>query len=36
VRSTFIIGKDGVVQDVMAGVGADGHAREVLAKIKQL
>lgn len=36
VRSTFIIGKDGVVQDVMAGVSADGHAREVLAKIKQL
>lgn len=36
VRSTFIIGKDGVLQDVMAGVNADGHAREVLAKIKQL
>jgi peroxiredoxin len=36
VRSTFIIDKDGVLQDVMIGVNADGHAREVLAKIKQL
>lgn len=36
VRSTFIIGKDGVLKDVMVGVNADGHAREVLTKIKQL
>ena len=36
VRSTFIIDKDGVLQDVMIGVNADGHAREILAKIKQL
>ena len=36
VRSTFIIDKDGVLQEVMVGVNADGHAREILAKIKQL
>ena len=33
VRSTFIIDRDGVLQDVMIGVNADGHAREILAKI---
>ena len=36
VRSTFIIDKHGVLQDVMYGVKADGHAREVLEIIKQL
>ena len=36
VRSTFIIDKLGVLQDVMYGVNADGHAREVLEKVKQL
>ena len=36
VRSTFIIDREGVLQDVMIGVNADGHAREILEKIKQL
>jgi peroxiredoxin len=36
VRSTFIINKEGVLQDVMYAVNADGHARQVLEKIKQL
>ena len=35
VRSTFIINKDGVLQDVMYAVNADGHAREILEKIRQ-
>jgi thioredoxin-dependent peroxiredoxin len=36
VRSTFIINKDGLLHDVMYAVDADGHAREVLEKIKQI
>jgi peroxiredoxin Q/BCP len=36
VRSTFIINKDGVLEDVIYGVNADGHAQQVLDKIKQL
>ena len=36
VRSTFIINKEGVLQDVMYAVSADGHALEVLEKIKQI
>lgn len=36
VRSTFIINKDGMVEDAMYGVSAEGHAQEVLEKIKQL
>jgi len=36
VRSTFIINKDGVLQDVMYAVSADGHALEILEKVKQL
>lgn len=36
VRSSFIIDKDGVLQEVMYGVKADGHAREILEKIKQI
>lgn len=36
VRSSFIINKDGVLQDVMYGVQADGHARELLEKIRQI
>ena len=35
VRSTFIINKDGLVQEAMYGVSADGHAQQVLDKIKQ-
>lgn len=36
VRSTFIIDKQGVLQDVMYGVTADGHAQEILNKVKAL
>jgi peroxiredoxin Q/BCP len=36
VRSTFLIDKDGVLKDVIYGVNADGHAREMLDKVKQL
>jgi peroxiredoxin len=36
VRSTFIINKDGALQDVMYAVNADGHAREILEKIRQI
>ena len=36
VRSTFIINKDGVLHDVMYAVNADGHALEILEKIRQM
>lgn len=36
VRSTFIINKQGVVEEAMYGVTADGHAQEVLEMINQL
>lgn len=36
VRSTFVINKDGVLEEVMYGVNADGHAQEILEKIKQI
>ena len=36
VRSTFIINKQGILEDVMYGVVADGHAEQILEKIKQL
>ena len=36
VRSTFIINKDGVLHDLMYGVNADGHALEILEKIRQM
>jgi thioredoxin-dependent peroxiredoxin len=35
-RSTFIINKDGVLADVAYGVTPEGHAEEVLEKIKSL
>ena len=35
-RSTFIINKEGVLADVMYGVNHEGHAQEVLEKIKNL
>ena len=35
-RSTFIINKEGVLADVMYGVTPEGHAQEVLEKIKNL
>ena len=36
VRSTFIVNRDGVLEDVMYGVAADGHARQVLDRIRQM
>lgn len=36
VRSTFLIDKKGILQDVTYGVTADGHAEEILNKVKQL
>jgi peroxiredoxin len=35
-RSTFIINKQGLLVDVEYGVTPDGHAEEVLKKIKSL
>jgi peroxiredoxin len=35
-RSTFIIDKEGVLADVAYGVNHEGHAQEVLEKIKNL
>lgn len=35
-RSTFIINKEGVLEDVIYGVTPDGHAQEVLEKVKKL
>jgi len=34
VRSTFLINKEGLVVDAMYGVTADGHAQEMLEKLK--
>ena len=36
VRSTFIIDKQGMLRDVEYGVTADGHAQQVLDKVRQL
>ncbi len=36
VRSTFVINKEGVLNDVMYDVKADGHADEILEKIRQV
>ena len=36
VRSTFIINKEGALKQVMYGVSADGHAEEILEKIRQV
>lgn len=35
-RSTFIINKQGILVDVQYGVTPDGHAGEILEKVKQL
>ena len=35
-RSTFIIDKDGILQDVAYGVTPEGHAQETLDKLKKL
>jgi len=36
VRSTFIINKQGVLMDACYGVTADGHAQEILDKLKNV
>ena len=36
VRSTFMINKQGVLVEALYGVAADGHAQEMLDKVKQL
>lgn len=36
VRSTFVINKEGVLVEAIYGVTADGHAQEMLEKVKQL
>ena len=36
VRSTFLINKEGVLEDVIYGVTANGHAQEMLDKVSQL
>ena len=36
VRSTFLIDKDGVLQDVAYGVSPEGHAAEMLEKVRAL
>lgn len=36
VRSTFIIDKNGLLREAIYGVSADGHAQEMLARVKSL
>lgn len=36
VRSTFIINKNGIINEALYGVSAEGHAQQVLDKIKKL
>lgn len=36
VRSTFLINKAGVLEEALYGVTADGHAQEILDKVRQL
>lgn len=36
VRSTFIINKSGQLENAIYGVSADGHAQEILDKIRQI
>ena len=36
VRSTFIINKNGILEEAIYGVTADGHAQQMLDKIKTL
>lgn len=36
VRSTFIINKEGLLEEAMYAVSADGHARTILEKVKNL
>lgn len=36
VRSTFLINKEGILAEVLYGVKADGHAKEMLDKVSKL
>lgn len=36
VRSTFLIDKAGILQEALYGVSAEGHAQDMLGRIKQL
>lgn len=36
VRSTFIINRDGVLEEAMYAVSVDGHAQDILDRIRQL
>jgi peroxiredoxin Q/BCP len=36
VRSTFLIDKNGILQEALYGVGAEGHAQAMLDRIRQL
>jgi len=36
VRSTFLINKQGILEEAIYGVTADGHAMEMLEKARQL
>jgi len=36
VRSTFLINKQGVLEEAMYGVGAEGHAGAMLERVRQL
>jgi len=36
IRSTFIINKEGVLVETQYGVTADGHAQDILEKVKKL
>jgi peroxiredoxin Q/BCP len=36
VRSTFLIDKHGVLQEALYGVSPEGHAQEMLVKVRQL
>ncbi|MGZ4959808.1 MAG: peroxiredoxin [Methylomonas sp.] len=36
VRSTFVINQDGILEEALYGVDPEGHAQEILDKIKEL
>jgi len=36
VRSTFVINKEGVLEEALYGVSADGHAQDILDKVRSL
>mgnify|MGYP003460416148 FL=1 len=36
VRSTFLIDKAGILQEALYGVSAEGHAQDMLGKVRQL